>query len=265
MPLQRRPATPPRSRQSDGSTRNPINPTQNPTNPRSDNALTTSTSVLTLKMNSTTHRRADGCGCPTQQAIGNQRQTVKANKQEKRATASARRAPFLRPNDLWRRPAPARESGERLVGSVMKRILDHVPVAVETCPTAAIRAKRCEPAPKGRVSMRESGRRLPSFVTRGRLQREAVESGTMDGGKLRRAYPPFRFEGDTGDARPSSGPVVWRHGQRLVREASCPTSRKRGDVKSPLSHSEGGAKERSEFRGGCPKHPVSDNPGCRPD
>ena len=96
----------------------------------------------------------------------------------------------------------------------MKRILDHVPVAVETSPTSAIRA-RCRftcrggfqtrpmhgaPTSKGRVSMRESGRRLPSFVTRGRLQREAVESGSMEGGTLQRRHHVVR---------PSSGPVVW--------------------------------------------------------
>ena len=33
--------------------------------------------------------------------------------------------------------------------------------------------------------------------------------------KLQRAYPPLRFEGDTGDAPPSTGPTVWQRGQML--------------------------------------------------
>ena len=128
---------------------------------------------------------------------------------------------LLRPSVPWRRPASDRESDVKLSGSVMKRDTDQFPVAAWYHPCVATRASerialypplykgrfRGVPEAKDRVGARESGRRRPSIATRARLQREAVESSTMEGGET----PSFT---------PSSGPVVWRHGQRLVWVAS---------------------------------------------
>ena len=143
----------------------------------------------------------------------------------------------LRPSVPWRRPASDRESDVKLSGSVMKRDMDQFPVAAQHHPCVATRASerialypplskgrfRGVPEAKDRVSARESGRRRPSFATRARLQREAVESSTMEGGET----PSFA---------PSSGPVVWRHGQRLVWVASRESTTQRGDVR-PASRS----------------------------
>ena len=132
----------------------------------------------------------------------------------------------LRPSVPWRRPASDRESDVKLSGSVMKRDMDQFPVAAQHHPCVATRASE---RPFGRreatdrVSARESGRRRPSFATRARLQREAVESSTMEGGET----PSFT---------PSSGPVVWRHGQRLVWVASRESTTQSGDVR-PASRS----------------------------
>ena len=152
----------------------------------------------------------------------------------------------LRPSVPWRRPASDRESDVKLPGSVMKRDMDQFPVVAQHHPCVATRASErsasspsggrfalSPPPPRGRfrggreakdrVSARESGRRRPSFATRARLQREAVESSTMEGGET----PSFT---------PSSGPVVWRHGQRLVWVASRESTTQRGDVR-PASRS----------------------------
>ena len=152
---------------------------------------------------------------------------------------------LLRPSVPWRRPASGRESDVKLSGSVMKRDTDQFPVAAQHHPCVATRASERPAAPlskgsalspppsrgrfrggreaKDRVGARESGRRRPSFATRARLQREAVESSTMEGGET----PSFA---------PSSGPVVWRHGQRLVWVASRESTTQRGDVR-PSSRS----------------------------
>ena len=164
------------------------------------------------------------------------------NKQERhfrfRAPSSVRfGGAALRPSVPWRRPASDRESDVKLPGSVMKRDMDQFPVAAQHHPCAATRASerialypplskgrfRGVPEAKDRVSARESGRRRPSFATRARLQREAVESSTMEGGET----PSFA---------PSSGPVVWRHGQRLVWVASRESTNQSGDVR-PASRS----------------------------
>ena len=132
----------------------------------------------------------------------------------------------LRPSVPWRRPASDRESDVKLSGSVMKRDTDQFPVAAQHHPCVATRASERpfgRREAKDRVSARESGRRRPSFATRARLQREAVESSTMEGGET----PSFT---------PSSGPVVWRHGQRLVWVASRESTNQSGDVR-PASRS----------------------------
>ena len=133
---------------------------------------------------------------------------------------------LLRPSVPWRRPASGRESDVKLSGSVMKRDTDQFPVAARHHPCVATRASERpfgRREAKDRVGARESGRRRPSFATRARLQREAVESSTMEGGET----PSFA---------PSSGPVVWRHGQRLVRVASRESTTQSGDVR-PSSRS----------------------------
>ena len=133
---------------------------------------------------------------------------------------------LLRPSVPWRRPASDRESDVKLSGSVMKRDMDQFPVAAQHHPCVATRASERpfgRRDAKDRVGARESGRRRPSFATRARLQREAVESSTMEGGET----PSFT---------PSSGPVVWRHGQRLVWVASRESTTQRGDVR-PASRS----------------------------
>ena len=61
-----------------------------------------------------------------------------------------------------------------------------------------------------------STRRQPSSTTRVWLQREAAESSSMEGGKLRTVFP---------SAEPTSGPTVWRRGQRLEKVASGLTRR----------------------------------------
>ena len=127
----------------------------------------------------------------------------------------------------------------------MKRDTDQFPVAAwhHSCVAARASERTAAPFSKGaalspppprgrfrggreakdRVGARESGRRRPSFATRARLQREAVESSAMEGGET----PSFT---------PSSGPVVWRHGQRLVRVASRESTNQSGDVR-PSSRS----------------------------
>ena len=60
---------------------------------------------------------------------------------------------------------------------------------------------------KGRVSVRECGRRLPSIATRGRLQSGPGRNRAMEGGA-------------TLATSPTSDPPVWRRRARLVRVAS---------------------------------------------
>ena len=149
--------------------------------------------------------------------------------------AAERGGAALRPSVPWRRPASGREPDVKQSGSVMKRDTDQFPVAAwhHSCVAARAseqrsalphkerRAERREA--KDRVGARESGRRRPSIATRARLQREAVESSAMEGG-------------ETPSSTPSSGPVVWRHGQRLVRVASRESTTQSGDVR-PSSRS----------------------------
>ena len=142
------------------------------------------------------------------------------------ALTEGRGGAALRPSVPWRRPASDRESDVKLSGSVMKRDMDQFPVAAQHHPCAATRASERpfgRREAKDRVSARESGRRRPSIATRARLQREAVESSTMEGG-------------ETPSSTPSSGPVVWRHGQRLVWVASRESTTQSGDVR-PASRS----------------------------
>ena len=175
--------------------------------------------------------RAQRRGTRAQRAGGLKTSVARENRATERGGAA------LRPSVPWRRPASARESDVKQSGSVMKRDTDQFPVAAWHHSCVAARASerialyppfskgrfRGVPQAKDRVGARESGRRRPSFATRARLQREAVESSAMEGGET----PSFT---------PSSGPVVWRHGQRLVRVASRESTTQSGDVR-PSSRS----------------------------
>ena len=152
---------------------------------------------------------------------------------------------LLRPSGLWRRSTPDTGSGERQVGSVMKRDTDQFPVAAWHHSCVATRASERTAAPfskgatlspppprgrfrggreaKDRVGARESGRRRPESP-RGR-------------GYSARLWKAARWKAARPDnVRPSPGPVVWRHGQRLVWVASRESTTQRGDVR-PASRS----------------------------
>ena len=124
----------------------------------------------------------------------------------------------LRPNGLWRRTAPDRESGERPLAYVRsessnksrsRRGIDapqHEP-DIHPFPLRQCARKKGSRLSKGRVSVRECGRRLPSIATRGRLQREPGRNRAMEDGENPVPTPP-------------SDPPVWRRRARLVRVAS---------------------------------------------
>ena len=112
----------------------------------------------------------------------------------------------LRPNSLRRRTAPDPESGERPLVYVRSESSN------KSRSRRSIDAPQHEPdvgqtTSKGRVSVRECGRRLPSIATRGRLQSGPGRNRAMEGGA-------------TLVAAPTSDPPVWRRRARLVRVAS---------------------------------------------
>ncbi len=142
------------------------------------------------------------------------------------------RAESRRLHVLWWRPPTDRKSVARLGGRVMKRTRPKSRSAAhQSC--VAQRASRHSHSPfrfsvRGRADgvrnavergMLSQGpgeeacstRRLPLSTTRVRLQREAAESSSMEEGKLRTVYP---------STEPTSGPTVWRRGQRLDKVAS---------------------------------------------
>ena len=139
---------------------------------------------------------------------------------KKRDAAPPKEAPgsaSLRRNGLWRRTAPDPESGERPFVYVRsessnksrsRRSIDapqHEPAGTPS-PSHREGKRRGCPA-KGRVSVRECGRRLPSIATRGRLQSGPGRNRAIE-------------DGATLVAAPTSDPSVWRRRARLVRVAS---------------------------------------------
>ena len=119
---------------------------------------------------------------------------------------------------LWWRPSADRKSAARLGGRVMNRTRPKSRSAAhQSC--AAQRASRrllTEMPCQGPGEEACSTRRQPSSTTRVWLQREAAESSSMEEGILRTANPI---------AEPTSGPTVWRRGQRLEKVASGLTHR----------------------------------------
>ena len=112
----------------------------------------------------------------------------------------------LRPNGLGRRTAPDPESGERPLVYVRSESSN------KSRSRRSIDASHYEPdvgqtPSKGRVIVRECGRRLPSIATRGRLQSGPGRNRAIEGGA-------------TLVASPTSDPSVWRRRARLVRVAS---------------------------------------------
>ena len=124
---------------------------------------------------------------------------------------------FSRRNGLRRRTAPDPESGERPLVYVRsessnksrsRRSIDapqHEPDG-HLLPFAPRGGPQGVPS-KGRVSVRECGRRLPSIATRGRLQSGPGRNRAMEGGA-------------TLVPSPTSDPSVWRRRARLARVAS---------------------------------------------
>ena len=128
---------------------------------------------------------------------------------KKRDAAPPKEAPgsaSLRPNGLWRRTAPDPESGERPLAYVRSESSN------KSRSRRSIDASQHEPdvgppTSKGRVSVRECGRRLPSIATRGRLQSGPGRNRAMEDGATLFPAPP-------------SDPSVWRRRARLARVAS---------------------------------------------
>ena len=158
------------------------------------------------------------------------------NRQETRRRAS-KRDPQLRfpaPNGLRRRTAPDPESGERPLAYVRsessnksrsRRSIDasqHEPDG-HLLPFAQRGGPQGVPS-KGRVSVRECGRRLPSIATRGRLQREPGRNRAME-------------DGENIVPAPTSDPPVWRRRARLVRVASGLASPSAAIVRPPCKPS----------------------------
>ena len=132
----------------------------------------------------------------------------------------------------------------------MKRIWDKSQSQRRVNPCVAARARRSNPS-KGWVSVRESGRRLLATATRGRLQSETVESGTMEGGTLRRPNRSAVIRARELAARAVTGEGSWLS-----------VIPKRGDVKHPpsASHHEADARGLREARTGCPNRNQRFNP-----
>ena len=141
----------------------------------------------------------------------------------------------LRPNGLWRRTAPDPESGERPLAYVRsessnksrsRRSIDasqHEPDN-HPFPLRQRAMKRGSRLSKGRVSVRECGRRLPSIATRGRLQSEPGRNRAME-------------DGENPVPTPTSDPPVWRRRARLVRVASGLASPSAANVGPPCKPS----------------------------
>ena len=134
---------------------------------------------------------------------------MNANTDKKRDAAphyETRSSDSLRPNGLRRRTAPDRESGERPLAYVRSESSN------KSRSRRSIDAPQHEPdvgppTLKGRVIVRECGRRLPSIATRGRLQSGPGRNRAIEGGA-------------TLVASPTSDPSVWRRRARLARVAS---------------------------------------------
>ncbi len=150
------------------------------------------------------------------------------------------------PSGQWRRIPSVRETDQRPTGSVMKRtwqmsrsrrywsLASLYEPAGRSCPLRSAKETRLLSYPsqgeiqrgarrgctaKDRVRYRESGRRRPASP-RGR-------------GYSARPRETGRWKAAVSDSEPSSGPVVWQHGQRLdFWDGTCPTSPIRGDVKT---------------------------------
>ena len=128
-----------------------------------------------------------------------------------------------RHNSLRRRTAPDPESGERPLAYVRSESSN------KSRSRRSIDAPQHEPdvgqtMSKGRVSVRECGRRLPSIATRGRLQREPGRNRAMEDGENPVPTPP-------------SDPPVWRRRARLVRVASGLASPSAANVRPPCKPS----------------------------
>ena len=148
-------------------------------------------------------------------------------KTDKKRTAApldeTRGCASLRPNSLRRRTAPDPESGERPLVYVRSESSN------KSRSRRSIDAPQHEPdvgqtTSKGRVSVRECGRRLPSIATRGRLQREPGRNRAMEDGENIVPTPP-------------SDPSVWRRRARLVRVASGLASPSAANVRPPCKPS----------------------------
>ncbi len=151
---------------------------------------------------------------------------MKATTDKKRDAApldETRGCASLRRNGLRRRTAPDPESGERPL------------VYVRSESSNKSRSRRSIDAPqhepdvgqttlKGRVSVRECGRRLPSIATRGRLQSGPGRNRAIE-------------DGASLVAAPTSDPSVWRRRARLVRVASGLASSCAANVRPPCKPS----------------------------
>ena len=134
---------------------------------------------------------------------------MKATTDKKRDAApldETRGSDSLRRNGLWRRTAPDPESGERPLAYVRSES-SNKPRSRRSIDASQYEPDVGIPTPKGRVSVRECGRRLPSIATRGRLQSGPGRNRAMEGGA-------------TLATSPTSDPPVWRRRARLVRVAS---------------------------------------------
>ena len=181
----------------------------------------------------------------SQAATGECVKTVKATTDKKRDAApldETRGCASLRPNSLRRRTAPDPESGERPLAYVRsessnksrsRRSIDasqHEPDVALPSPCSAggdlwaLPKERASRLSKGRVSVRECGRRLPSIATRGRLQREPGRNRAME-------------DGENPVPTPTSDPPVWRRRARLVRVASGLASPSAAIVRPPCKPS----------------------------
>ncbi len=162
----------------------------------------------------------------SQAATGECVKTVNATTDKKRDAAPLNDAPgcaSLRPNGLRRRTAPDPESGERPLAYVRSESSN------KSRSRRSIDAPQNEPdvgqtTSKGRVSVRECGRRLPSIATRGRLQRGPGRNRAME-------------DGENIVPASTSDPSVWRRRARLVRVASGLASPSAAIVRPPCKPS----------------------------
>ena len=151
---------------------------------------------------------------------------MKATTDKKRDAApldETRGSDSLRRNGLRRRTAPDPESGERPLAYVRSESSN------KSRSRRGIDASQNEPdvgqtTSKGRVSVRECGRRLPSIATRGRLQREPGRNRAME-------------DDENPVPTSTSDPSVWRRRARLVRVASGLASPSAANVRPPCKPS----------------------------